>query len=420
MTGPPLPDGEEENAMTTLIRADRIFDGSVFRREGGWVLLRDGKIEETGAGAAPAADRELGGGGMTLFPGLWNLHTHIQRRHLALPGRGGVFRQGAAYVENLSDALRMAFAIQNARRELMGGVTSIRDCGSRNRINIELKNAVSQGMVRGPRLLACGFGIACTGGHETHRYQGAVEADGPDEIRKAVRGEIRAGADFIKFMGGGGLGGMPEREDPRWIELGADELAAGVREAHNRRRRTAVHAMGAPVVETALEAGVDCIEHGAELSEHALGVMAKNGTDYVPTASGITAVAARERATGSPELAAMMEELVVLPQRDSIRWAYERGIRIGVGTDTLGDVVEELLLLRDCGLSPEACLRAATSDAAGICGLDGSCGSIRPGMAADLLLVRGDPERDLTALRQVERVFLGGEPVTAEWLVGET
>ncbi|MDW7659760.1 MAG: amidohydrolase family protein, partial [Bacillota bacterium] len=290
-----------------------------------------------------------------------------------------------------------------------------RDCASKNRINIVLRDMIRNGQVRGPNVLACGFGVAATGGHETHRYQGAVEADGPDEIRKAVRMEIKHGADFIKFMASGGLGGMPEHEDPDWVEMGEDELAAGIREAHDRGRRTTVHAMGTAAIHNALNAGVDCIEHGVCLDEAALSLMQARGVHYVPTLSGIEAVARREEERGDPALGALIRRRVVVPHRESVRQAAARGIRIGCGTDTFGDVVEELCLLQDCGLSAMDCLRAATGTAAEICGLDDRLGRLASGKKADLLVVNGNPLTDLRILRSIRLVIKDGMIADPEW-----
>ena len=171
----------------------------------------------------------------TILPGLWNLHVHIQRRHLARVG--SAFRGGAVAVENAPAGLKGVYAAINARAALTAGVTTIRDCSSGDHISLALRQAVGEGLLPGPRVIACGMGIAATGGHETHGYRGAVEADGPDAVRQAVRAEIAAGADFIKLMAGGGIGGFPDHEDPRTLEMTPEELTAAVDEAHRHGRR---------------------------------------------------------------------------------------------------------------------------------------------------------------------------------------
>ena len=404
--------------MKTCIHNCSLFIGEAMMS--GWVLFEDDLILGTGDEKTPIpeADAFIDAGGASVLPGLFNLHVHIQRRHLSRPSGPSVFRESAPAVENSPDTFRMVHAVKNAWSELLRGVTVIRDCGSKNRINIALREMISRQIVGGPKVLACGFGVAATGGHETHRYQGAVEADGPYEIRKAVRGELKAGADFIKFMGSGGIGGMPEHEDPSWIEMDEDELRAGITEAHRRGKKTAVHAMGEAAVLTALKAGIDSIEHGVCLSNEAIERMAEAGTAFVPTISGITAVASREQEFGSRQLGDLITQRVVVPLQESIRRAADAGLLIGCGTDTFGDVTQELELLHQCGLSRIDCLLAAGSRAAEICGLENSHGSLEKGKQADIVLVRGNPLEDLGVLRQVELVIKSGIRVEYPWLAG--
>lgn len=383
---------------------------------GASVQIRDGLIQSVSPGPTEGAAGEeiLDANGGFVLPGLINLHAHINRRHLSRGG--GAFRQGAPAVENSSDGIRMLYAARNAWYELSSGVTSIRDLCSVGRTASELKKAIGEGLIRGPRLHVCGMGIASTGGHETHRYKGAVEVDGPDEVAKATRYELKLGADFIKLMVSGGLGGMPEHEHPSWSEFTVEEIAAAVSAAHSHKRGVTVHAMGTGPVLNALRGGVDGIEHGTNLNDEALEIMAGRGVYYVPTMSGIAAVAAREEAAGSKPLAAMIRELVVEPQRESVHKAYQHGILIGAGSDTLGSVPDELLLLQSCGLSSYEALKTATVHAAAILGQQERLGTVEAGKAADLLIVEANPLDDLKNLNKVKTVLLGGEIVSAAWM----
>lgn len=406
--------------MRTLITQIRLIDPAVGQPvENAWLLISDGLIEARGIESLPLPDADviLDGSGCSLLPGLFNLHVHIQRRHLAIKGQTGAFRMGAPAIENSPDTRRMVWTCKNAWRELLSGVTTLRNCGSKGRVDIAFKQLIADKIINGPSMLACGYGIATTGGHETHRYQGAVEVDGPDAVRAAVRAEIKAGADLVKFMGSGGIGGMPEHEDPDWVEMGVDELTAGVQEAHNRGKKTTVHAMGSGAILNALHAGIDCIEHGVNLNDEAIDIMKRRKVHYVPTLSGIAEVAERERRSGSRELADLIQHRVVEPLQNSIRLAAEHGITIGCGTDTVGDVVTELMMLNQCGLSVIDCLRAATSNAAEICGLSGQRGTLAAGQEADILVVRGNPLDQLADLRSVQWVFKKGTRVDASWLI---
>jgi imidazolonepropionase-like amidohydrolase len=195
-------------------------------------------------------------------------------------------------------------------------------------------------------------------------------------------------------------------------------MKAGVEEAHNRMKKYTVHAMGTEAVANAVDAGIDGVEHGTNLTDELVAMMKARGVYYVPTMSGIAAVADREAENGSAELAAFIRELVVYPQRESLKKAYRAGLLIGAGTDTLGDMVRELELFAECGMRSSDCLRAATIDAARILGKESEIGSLEDGKRADLFVVRGNPLEDLSALAEPTLVVKGGNVATAEWLCG--
>lgn len=402
--------------MITKISRCSIFDGeSDCLKHNQNIYIEQEKILHVGEESIDVnVDMEIDGQGKVVIPGLVNLHAHINRRHISRAGAS--FRQGAPAVENSSDAKRMLYATRNAWFELMQGITTIRDLCSVGRTASELKAAITEGQINGPRLVVCGMGIAVTGGHETHRYKGAVEVDGPDEVTKATRNEIRLGADFIKLMVSGGIGGMPEFEHPSWCELSVEEITAACRAAHSHHKTVTVHAMGELPVLNALHGGVDGIEHGAVLTEEALQIMKERNVYYVPTASGITAVANREHARGNTEMAEMINSIVVRPQRDSIRKAHERGILIGSGSDTLGSVLEELRIFIDCGMSNSEALKTATSHAAQILQMESYLGYIHKGYQADLVLLDANPLEDIDAIQQVNTVFMRGNKVCYEWM----
>lgn len=383
-----------------------------------WVVIDDGIITTVSSGQMPkdlisSADVVMDAANNYLIPGLINLHVHIQRRHLHSPEQG-VFRQGAAAIENSPDTRRMVFALRNGLDELMHGVTTIRDCSSKGRLNNIYRDCVREGLVVGPDVVSCGLGIASTGGHETHRYQGAIEADGPDAIRKAVREEIKNKADFIKFMGSGGIGGLPEYEHPYWVELSFEELKAGVDEAHNRMKTCTVHAMGKQAVKQAICVGMDGIEHGTNLDDELIDMMKEREVYYVPTMSGISTVADREEAHGNRELAAFIRKLVVYPQQESVSMAYRNGLVIGAGTDTLGDMVGELEQFVACGMTSIDALKTATSNAAKILGKEKSIGSITPGKTADLVLLSENPLQSISNVRNVVWVMKKGKTISRD------
>ncbi len=376
------------------------------------VEVQDGiisKIEPNLSGNGEVIDGE----GKYLIPGLINLHVHINRRNVSRTQSS--FRQGAPAIENSSDFHRILYAARNAWYELSQGVTTLRDLCSVGRTASALKDAISQKIIRGPRLYVCGMGIAATGGHETHRYKGAVEVDGCDEVFKAVRCEIKLGADFIKVMASGGIGGMPEHEHPAWSELSVDEIRSACDAAHSHNKKVTVHAMGALPVVNSLVAGVDGIEHGAVLSEETLDMMKARGVYYVPTASGIGKVADKERKNGNINLADIICEEVVFPQLESIKKAHQKGILIGAGTDTLGDLCDELQILEKAGLTKYEALQSATLNASKIVEND-MIGTIECGKLADLVLLDANPLDDLQNIRKINTVIFEGEIVDEQWM----
>ncbi len=351
--------------------------------------------------------------GKYLIPGLINLHVHINRRNVSRTSSS--FRKGAPAIENSSDFHRILYAARNAWYELSTGVTTLRDLCSVGRTASALKSAMEQGIIRGPRLYVCGMGIASTGGHETHRYKGAVEVDGREEILEAVRNEIKLGADFIKVMASGGIGGMPEHEHPAWSEYSVEEINAACEAAHSHNKKVTVHAMGALPVMNSLDGGVDGIEHGAVLTDEAIDIMKKKGIYYVPTASGIAAVAEKERKNGNTSLADLIYNEVVAPQFESIKKAYKRGILIGAGSDTLGNICDELLIFEKAGLSTYDALKCATLNASKILEND-MIGTIECGKIADLVMLDANPLEDLNNLKKVNTVFFNGDIVSEKWM----
>lgn len=376
------------------------------------VLIEGNVIKEIGNGLQGADVYDAQNG--YLLPGFVNLHLHINRRNVARDG--GVFRQGAPAIENNSNEHRMLYAVKNAWYELSQGVTTIRDLCSVGRTASALKDAIQKEIIHGPRVYVCGMGIAATGGHETHRYKGAVEVDGVDEVMKAARYEIKLGADFIKVMASGGLGGMPEHEHPSWAELTVEEIRAACEVAHSHNRGVTVHAMGDLPVMNSLLGGVDGIEHGTVLTERALEIMKNRGVYYVPTASGIQAVAEKERQSGNEKMAALMDEVVVFPQRESIRKAHQAGVLIGAGSDTLGSIPKELQIMHECGMTTYEALQTATINAAKILKNDALFGTVECGKMADLVLLKKNPLEDLEYVKDIQAVFLGGQRVNEKWM----
>jgi len=405
-----------------LVENGLVLDGTgAPPKAGGWVLAKEDTIVAIGAGAPPAPEllagdlRRIDAQGGSILPGLINLHVHIHRRHLHRPASHLAFRAGATSVESLPDPLRILWSLRNLWWEMQEGVTTFRDISSKNRLNLTIKRAIQMGIFKGPRLVCCGQGIGMTGGHGTHGPSGTVEADGPDEVRKAVRAELKAGADFIKVMASAGLSAMPD-EDPRMVEYSVDELRAACEEAHARHRQVAAHAYPARAIQNCLAAGVDCIEHGSIMDDETIAMMAEKGASYVPTMTGMYNFWQKEVNYGRKDVADTVRAVILDPHRIAVLKCYEKGVRIGVGTDTLGQVNQEIELLHDCGIPAMACIRSATAVGAEIVGLEREIGTLEVGKRADILVVDGNAAEDLTALRNVRAVIHDGWVVDGDAL----
>jgi imidazolonepropionase-like amidohydrolase len=389
----------------------RLWDGTgVPVRENAAVLVSDGVIERVGSAgeAVPEGARTLDVGGRMLIPGLINLHIHVQGREPArdkgseplLPGTSAHFLQDA-----LRDTLRM-------------GVTTLRNVGSQDHQPQEARQAMRYGAFRGPRLLTCGLIISSTapGG----RFYGAMyrEADGPDEMRKAVREQLREGADFIKVMTTGARSN--ELEDPDPTQLTDEEFAALVSEAHRMGVRVAAHVEGLDGTAAAIDHGMDTIEHGMYLNQRPelLERMAAGGQTLIPTLGGYYWMAgineAIDPASATPD-PFMVPRLVELADYNleqgtlSMRAARETGVKIGLGSDRGGvsgeDAALELLRMVHHGMTATEALMSATSVAAEAIGLEEHVGTVQAGRLADLVVVDGDVLETPEILLDRERVW---------------
>jgi imidazolonepropionase-like amidohydrolase len=209
-------------------------------------------------------------------------------------------------------------------------------------------------------------------------------------------------------MASGGLAQIPE-EHPDTVEFTEDELRAGIEEAHKRHKKTCAHAYATEAIKNAVRAGIDSIEHGVFMDEEAADLMLERQTDLVPTMSGLYRVAEYYREAGNQEYCDLIYEIALRPQQKSFALAVERGIRYGVGTDSAGEMVEEMLLMQEAaGISAMDCIVGATGTAAKILGTEEEFGTISPGLVADILIVDGDPLADVKALRSVSSVITRG------------
>jgi imidazolonepropionase-like amidohydrolase len=386
-----------------LLQGAALFDGVDGRlREGQSVLVQDGRIAWVGPDAdAPSSDAVVIAGGRTVMPGLINGHVH-----LANDGSADL----AAQVRDDSTATAAYRAAANALITLDAGITTVKDCGAADNVVIDLARSVERGVVPGPRIVAAGHVITMTGGHG---YFMGVEADGVDAVRKAVRGELKRGAGFIKAMATGGV--LTSGVKPTQTAFIRAELAAIVEEAHHAGRRVSTHAIGRTGIENAILAGVDTIEHGFHLDAGLFALAIERGTYLVPTLSAVGCIVAEGEVGGRiPTWIVDKARSEVERSRAMFRAAVEAGMNIAAGTDAgtpynpHDGLVEELVEMVQLGLTPQRTLLSATRDGAVNAGLSGVTGTIEQGKAADLIVVDGDPLEDITALRRIVLVAKDG------------
>ncbi len=369
---------------------------------GGAVRIVDDRIVEVGAASAlPRLDDEvvyeIGG---TLMPGLIDCHEHLNGRDRFAIGDLSVHEPDVMYAY---------VAAHHATRLLNEGITTARVPGSPGHVDLHLRRAIEEGYLEGPRLICAGRHLTMTGGHG---HVHGIEVDGPAEATKAARAQIAAGADFIKLVASGGVGITRPGERPSQPELTVVEMSAIVSVAHSAGKRVTAHADGEEGIGNALQAGVDCVEHGIYLTPDQASYMAAHDVHLVPTLSTMVGIFEHGGDWGMPPDWIPIAGAVLDPHRASFQAALEAGVVFGAGTDGFGQIVGEIEQFASFGLSAYRAMQAATRDAATIIGPAAEDrGVLKPGSLADIIGMPGDPLTDLGALRDMHFVMVGGRPV---------
>jgi imidazolonepropionase-like amidohydrolase len=390
--------------MATYLANLAVFDGRGVKKSQG-VLVADGRIAWVGAHARAPRDARsatpVEGDGRTLTPGLIDCHVH-----LCFDGSPDFVAEAG-----VSEAFAAVKCVANARRHLEAGVTTVRDLGSIGAVVCEVGKAIEEGRVPGPRVVASGRALTITGGHGWNSF--ALQCDGPDGVREAVREQFRAGARSIKIVATGGV--LTPGVSVDFTAFTPEEIGAAVDEAHKWGAPITAHAIGRTGIEQCVRAGGDSIEHGAQITAETAREMKERGVYHVPTISALMGIVGHP--ADVPAYAVEKGKQIV----DQLKDALRRNVRIGVpfacGTDAgtpynlHGGAPGEVIHMVEWGLPPTRALQAATSNAASLLRIP-DAGRVEQGSAADLVLWDEDPLDDIKALLSPRLVMRGGEVVS--------
>ncbi len=404
-----------------VLKAARMFDGKTNSLvQNGVVIVKDDKIVDAGSNRQiPAGARVIDLGDATLCPGFIDAHTHLTEDF------SGNYNERRLQELDLNVSEQAIRATEYARVTVEAGFTTVRDLGSRfvgshEFVDVALRNSINKRVIIGPRMLVATKGIGAPGGHfdPTNGFRDFLFgrepdytdgiANGPDEIRKAVRFEVKNGADVIKAAVSGGVLSLTDEVDVP--QLTPAEIAALVDESHRLRKKVAVHCHGDSVAREAIEAGVDSIEHGSFMKPDTLTMMKKKGTFLTPT------LMASEWIMGKidnyPPALQAKATAATAARSEMFRNAVKMGIKISFGTDAAvfphGQNAKEFKLMVDLGMTPIDALKSATATDAELLGIAQKVGTLEKGKLADVIVVPGDPVADITATERVSFVMKEG------------
>lgn len=376
------------------------FDNEVI--ENTFIVIEESEITSIGlpnqSASLQEGDRVIDGTGKYVLPGLIDCHVHLVWDGSSDPQK---------VINNLDESTLSLRAYSHALETLKLGITTVRDVASPGRSVLNLRNVINENKLIGPTIVASGPAVCMTGGHV--HYLG-IEADGPEEVRKATRKVMKEGADLVKVMATGGIYTLGE--EPGSVQLSKEEIKVAVEEAHKKNKKVAAHADGLEGIKNCVEVGVDTIEHCIYADEETLLQMKEKGTYIVPTMVVMERLATDE---SIPDWALEKAKEVVQPQREMLQTAIRLGVKIATGTDCGSPVTppeyyfDELTIMQDLGMSAMDVIQSSTRIAAECLDLTDR-GVIAEGKKADLLIVSNNPLDDLSILKDSKKqVVKNGE-----------
>jgi len=403
-----------------VLRCGRLIDGSGSTAKRDQAILIEGStIRQVGPDSevrAPKGAEVIDASDKTVMPGLFDCHLHFF----------GMTTDNWITSQLEPRELSLIRSVDDARRLLEAGYTTVRDCAGMN--GVFLKKAINEGSIKGPRILAAGLMLTQTFGAGDVDYLPSewvdyrqvprdfstysVICDGVPECTKAARFVLRQGADFIKIASTGGV--LSKGNKPEYEQFTHDEIRAIVREAANAGKFVAAHSMGTGGIKNSILSGVRTIDHAWYPDDECLSLAKERGTVFVPTLSWDLQIINKGEEAGYSSWAVEKERAAWKERMKRLQKARRAGVTLASGTDFSGspltrmgeNAMELEALVEHCGYSPMEAIVAATANGAKACGLEGATGKIEPGKLADLLVVDGDPSREIAVLRDVEKIKL--------------
>jgi imidazolonepropionase-like amidohydrolase len=399
-------------AETLVVTADRMLDvlaGRVVDRP--VVVISDGRVASVGRDgevAVPADAKRVDLAGMTILPGLIDMHVHLD----SLAEIGGY--NSLQY----TDSFWTVAAVKNAGDMLDAGFTTVRNVGSAGYADVGLKQAIEAGYARGPRIVPAAHALGATGGHCDETYlppsyarKGVAVGDGEQQLRQRVREQRKYGAEVIKVCATGGV--FSRNTEPGQQQLSESELRAIAEEAHMWGLKVAAHAHGAAGIKAAIRAGIDTIEHASLIDAEGIRLARERGTYLSMDIFNTDYTQAEGRKNGVLEDNLRKDREIAQVQRDGFRAAHRAGVKMVFGSDAgvmpHATAAGQLRTMVEYGMTPIEAIQAATRNAAAALGRESDVGAIAPGRHADIIAVAGDPTADVGLLTNVRFVMKGGD-----------
>ncbi|HYM05588.1 MAG TPA: amidohydrolase family protein [Terriglobales bacterium] len=401
--------GQRAPEATSAVRAGRLIDVRTGRvTTNAYILIAKDRILRI-ADSAPAGVPTIDLSRYTVVPGLIDAHAHVL---------GNPKDQSSASGLRMSSAQKTLWGVHNLQTWMDHGFTALRDAGESDLGygQLALRNSIESGLIRGPRMVSAGNFVSVTGGHGDADVLAPDQqlaprpniADTVDDVERAVRRDIKYGADWIKLMASGGV--LDPISDYRVEELSEEQMAKAVEVAHRAGKKVMAHAEGAAGIKAAVRAGVDSIEHGTVMDEEGAQLMEQHGTWLVPTLFCFQHDLQTGLSQGRDPASFAKGVAIVKEQGPAFKRALAHHLKIAYGVDDDPDFVsKEFGALVGGGMTPIDALRAATVNGAELLGRSSEIGTLEPGKFADIVAVEGDPMADITVMEKVVFVMKGGE-----------